>query len=95
MVIFESSAFVYKEAASSTIDYNNGTIIKATLTATEVSTGDYNLSYFMSADGGIHWESVTNGVEHTFTNTGTDLRYKITGTGAVRLTKIVINITHS
>ncbi|MHA1502133.1 MAG: GGIII-like transmembrane region-containing protein, partial [Candidatus Heimdallarchaeota archaeon] len=34
------------------------------------------LQFFMSADGGAHWESVIPGVEHTFTNTGYELLWR-------------------
>jgi hypothetical protein len=58
---------------STSIDYNNGTITAATLTATEVSG---SFTYKMSADGGANYETVTSGVAHTFTNTGTDLCWR-------------------
>ncbi len=61
-------------AESSSVDYNNGTITTATLTSTEVS-GDFD--YEMTADG-TNWESVTSGTAHTFTNSGTDLRWRAT-----------------
>lgn len=54
---------------------NDGTIVDATLTSTEVS-GAY--AYAMSADGGSNFESVTSGILHTFTNSGVDLRWKAT-----------------
>jgi len=37
----------------------------------------------LSADGGANWETVTNGKEHAFTNTGTLLKARISGTPAV------------
>ena len=65
-------------ALSGSIDYNNGTITTATLDSTEVS-GDFD--YEMTADGS-NWESVTPGTAHTFSNTGTDLRFRITENAA-------------
>ncbi len=65
-------------ALSLSIDYNNGTITAATLTITEVS-GSFD--YEMTADGS-NWESVTSGVAHTFSNTGTDLRWRATENAA-------------
>jgi hypothetical protein len=89
MTDFDPEILTLRTAQSLSIDYNNGTITTATLTAT-VSYGDY--TYYLTADGGSHWEQVTNGVAHTFTDTGTDLRWKITGSG--RITKIVVSAYH-
>ena len=61
-------------AESESVDYNNGTVSSATLTATEVS-GSFD--YEMTADGS-NWESVTSGTAHAFTDTGTDLRWRAT-----------------
>lgn len=55
------------------------TVTQATLTSTEE---DGTFLYEMSADGGTNWEEVTNGVSHSFTNTGNDLRIRITEDGA-------------
>jgi len=57
------------------------TIVTGVLTATDTLNGQ-TIDYYLSADGGSHWESITSGVEHTFTNTGTDLRWKATLTTA-------------
>ncbi len=64
-------------ALSTSIYKNNETVSSATLTATE--TGSGSLTYYLSADTGSNWETVTNGEEHTFTNTGQDLRWKASG----------------
>ena len=77
-------------AVSTSIDYNNGTITSATLTA-NTST---NLTFYLSADGGNHWESTTSGAVHTFSNTGTDLRWKATASGNVTLASISIGGYH-
>ncbi|MFW6173736.1 MAG: hypothetical protein ACOC5T_08330 [Elusimicrobiota bacterium] len=61
-------------AESLSVDYNNGTINSAKLTSTEESG---SFTYEMTADG-TNWESVTSGTEHTFSNTGTDLRWRAT-----------------
>ena len=78
---------------STSIDYNNGTITTATMTVTK-SSGTYN--YYMSADGGSHWESCTSGAAHAFSNTGADLRWKIvesaSGTGTI--TQVEITAYH-
>lgn len=80
-------------AKSTSIDYNNGTITAATMTVT-ITSGTYNLE--MTANGGTNWESCTNGVAHTFSNTGTDLRWRITENagGAGVITKVVISSYH-
>jgi hypothetical protein len=78
-------------AYSKSINLNNGTITKATLTATIVS--GTNFEYFLSPDGGVNWEQVTNGVEYTFTNSGNDLRWRIwdsAGTGG-EISKVVVS----
>lgn len=76
-------------AISKSIDFNNGTITTAKLTATEsVGTGIYE----MTADG-TNYEVVTNGTAHTFSNTGTDLRWKASGS-SVTITKIEITDYH-
>ncbi len=61
-------------ALSKSIDFNNSTILVATLDSTEVS-GSFD--YELAADGST-FESVTPGTAHTFSATGTDLRFKIT-----------------
>jgi hypothetical protein len=63
---------------SKSIDFGNGTITAATFTFTELSG---TFSYEATADG-TNWESVTSGVAHNFTNTGSDLRFRATESGA-------------
>ncbi len=65
-------------ALSKSIDFNNGVITAATLNSTEVSG---SFTYQMAADGST-FENVTPGVAHTFSVTGTDLRFKITENAA-------------
>lgn len=52
-----------------------GKINKATLTVTENPNGQ-TINYFLSADGGTNFESVTPGIEHAFVSTGDDLRFR-------------------
>jgi len=66
-------------ALSTEIDFNNGTITQAIITPT-ISSGTFTLE--LSADGGSNFETVTSGVLHLFTNTGTDLRFRITESAA-------------
>ncbi len=65
-------------AESTSIDFGNGTITTALLTTTEVS-GSFD--YEMTADG-TNWESVSPTVAHTFSNPGTDLRWRATENAA-------------
>jgi hypothetical protein len=78
---------------SLSIDYANGTITTATMTVT-ISSGTFTLA--LSANGGSNWETVTSGVSHSFSNVGTDLRWKITESGAStgKITQIVISSYH-
>lgn len=59
----------YKDSSALTI------VTSATLSTTETS-GTY--TYEMSADGGSNWQTATIGTQLTFTNTGSDLRIRIT-----------------
>lgn len=77
-------------AQSIPIDYNNGTITQAKLTVTEVSG---SFIYYLTADG-TNWEIVTNGTTHTFTNTGTDLRWKILGSTGAEISGVEITDYH-
>lgn len=65
-----------------TIFDNSTTITNARL---DIASGNItsvgNLTFELSADGGSNWETVTLNTSHTFTNTGTDLRLKITASG--------------
>ncbi len=78
---------------SKEIDYRNGTITKAKLTVT-IDSGTFTL--YLSADGGTNWESVTSGSIHTFTNTGTNLKWKITESGAStgEISQVVVDNYH-
>jgi len=83
---------VAQQAQSLSIDYNNGVITSARLTAIE-NGGAFPYQYYLTSDGGTHWESVTNGILHTFTNTGIDLRWRIINT-AGEVDKITIDQYH-
>lgn len=77
-------------AQSLSIFLNNFTLTKATMIATASSGDVSDLAFQLSADGGSNWENITLGTEHTFTNTGNDLRFKITASGSVTLTNVQI-----
>lgn len=80
-------------AESSSIDYDNGTITHAELTSTEESG---SFTYELSADGGSNWEIATSGALHSFTNTGTDLRWRATENAAStgEISQVVIDRYH-
>lgn len=65
-------------AISKPIYLNEETITSAKITLTTEGAGSVTPS--LSADGGTTWEEVTDGVSHTFTTTGTDLRWRLVGT---------------
>lgn len=73
---------------TSSIDKNNGEILTAMLTSTEVSG---SFTYEMRADG-VNWETVTNNVKHIFANPGTDLQFRaienVASTGSISNIKI-------
>ena len=48
----------------------------ATLTAVDSIPANTSITYYLSADGGNNWEEVTDEVEHSFVDKGTDLRWK-------------------
>ncbi len=83
-------AYPFKTIAQSTsVDFNNEIITGAKLTAT--FTGN-TPALFMTANGS-NFESISSGVIHTFSNTGTDLRWNASGTGTI-LTEIKIEDYH-
>lgn len=77
---------------SKSIYLDTNTVIKATiLTVTTVG----NVIFYLSANGGTNWETVTVGTEHTFTNTGNDLRYMAIGDNGATLSEIKVSYTLS
>ena len=65
---------------------STATVTQSTLFTT-IDSGSFDLE--LSANGGTDWETVTNETQHTFTNTGNDLRIRITennsSTGTISL----------
>lgn len=66
-------------ALSYPVYLNNENLSTATMTTTMSTSTSSAYGLFLSPDGGSNWEEVTSGTSHTFTNTGNDLRWKITG----------------
>jgi len=52
------------------------TVTSATLTPIHSTPAGTSIAYSLSADNGANWEMVTPGVEHDFTNTGKQLRWR-------------------
>lgn len=42
-----------------------------------INYGNYSFFMWLSADNGIHWENAQNGVEHTFSFPGKNLKWKV------------------
>lgn len=53
-------------------------------------TGDLQLE--VSSNDGSNWDTVTNRQEHTISNVGEKLRYRITSTGASTMTNLVLEV---
>ncbi|MHA1243723.1 MAG: LVIVD repeat-containing protein [Candidatus Heimdallarchaeota archaeon] len=68
-------------AQSLEVDTVGEIINRATLDAIDYIPAGSSIDYFMTADGGTHWEAVTPGVEHIFANSGNDLRWRAEITG--------------
>ena len=88
-----------KNGISNAIDSTTQPIGKATLTATASTPANTDITYYLSNDGGAHWNAVTSGVEYTFTTTTSDLRWKanLTTTDASvtpQITGIAISYTY-
>jgi len=54
----------------------SNTIVKATLSQTAALPAGTSINYYLSADNGVHWESVSPGVEHVFSYPGLNLKWK-------------------
>lgn len=83
---FESAGDTYIPgtviAQSTKISTAIGVEITDAILSTEVL--DHQLSsyeFFLSADGGLHWEAVIPGVSHIFAFPGDDLRWRVVLTG--------------
>ncbi len=69
------------QAQSITIDDTEELIENATLTfAGDIPAGT-NVEFYLTSDG-VHWEQVTPGVKYTFTEIGSDLRWRAVFTGS-------------
>lgn len=78
-------------AQSLSVAFADGTITTANMIVTLSAGVIGDLTIQLSADGGSNFENVTNGTTHSFTNTGTDLKFKLTATGNVTVDSVIIN----
>jgi len=74
-------------AVSSSIAYNDGTISHATISLSILSGDEDDLAVELTSDG-TNWESVTINTQHDFTDTGTDLRFKLTASSTVSISLV-------
>ena len=75
-------------AQSSEVYKDTNMVSKATLI---VETDSTTATYQMRTDDAVAWETVSNNVQHTFTNKNPELYFKITDSATATITKININ----
>jgi len=68
---------------SNKITTHTTNLIKATLSFLTTAT---NLTCYLSADNGVNWETVTNGVQNIFVHAGTNIKIKIVASGSATIT---------
>ncbi len=104
MHLFRSAAATYQTGTaisrSLKVSDTPELISNATLNFGAYVPGGTSITFALSADGGLHWESVTPGVKHTFAYPGYDLRWtaNITTThvdASVHLYQITISYEHA
>jgi len=78
-------------AQSDSIAYKDGVISKAIITITLSSGSVSDLAIQLTANGGTNWEDVSDSTEHSFANVGEELKFKITASGSVTITKIRVS----
>ncbi len=102
--LFRSAAGTYQIGTDVVQSLNIATttdlIANATLNFSAYVPTGTSISFAMSADGGLHWESVTPGVKHTFTFPGSDLRWTANLTtsnadASVHLFEVTISYEHA
>lgn len=76
-------------AVSESCALNDGTKISATITI-ELSSGSLSDITIQLSSDGTNFETVTEGTLHSFTDTGTDLKFKLTASGNVTVTLVKI-----
>ena len=80
--------------SSSIFSASSSTITSATIIASDSLPVDTAITYLMSADGGSNWETITPGVEHVFSNTGNQLKWKaILTTSNVLISPVIYDLS--
>jgi len=86
-------------AQSTKINTIDGRVSSATLSVNAFVPDDTSVEYFMSADGGLHWELVVPGVPHNFLYQGKDLRWRAVLYGpsdrSVHIYSLLIDYTYN
>ena len=73
---------------------SSSTITSATLVANDNTPIYTSITYSLSADGGSNWESIIPGIEHVFSNTGDQLKWKaVLTTSDFFVTSIINNLS--
>lgn len=65
-----------KQAQSNEVASPGADISKAVLMPDQSTPSDSSITWYLSANGGTDWESVTPNSEHTFTDTGQSLKWR-------------------
>ncbi|MCG3220376.1 MAG: hypothetical protein H7641_03265, partial [Candidatus Heimdallarchaeota archaeon] len=85
---FDSPCFTQSDSVFSTTLF---TITSATLDAIDTIPASTSITYSLSADGGSNWKIINIGIEHVFTNTGNQLKWKAVLTTSDFLVTPIIN----
>ncbi len=102
--LFRSAAGTYQTGTARAESLNIATttelIVNATLNFSAYGPTGTSISFALSADGGLHWETVTPGVKHTFAHPGTDLRWHANLTtnrvdASIHLFEVTIDYEHT
>ncbi|MHA1186777.1 MAG: hypothetical protein ACTSSK_07875 [Candidatus Heimdallarchaeota archaeon] len=72
--------------------FGDGELTTATLFADDFIQGGSSIKYFMSADNGVHWEEVENGIALSFVNRGEELLWKAEVTSLTEATPRIYQI---
>lgn len=76
------------------IDKTDKIIYNATLISINTTPIGTAIKYYLSADGGMHWELITPNLSHNFTNPGSVLRWRtLLSTTDKYLTPVIFNIS--
>lgn len=82
--------------AQSTLIYSNSSTLihNATISSSANTPSNTNITYFLTADNGLHWEQLLLDSDHSFTFTGNQLKWKaILESSDVSLTPSVYSIS--